>query len=149
MKAKHKRFCKAVIKDAARLRKAEEEAAVKIHAQNLAEAGKWVEVGKIGVDAGMCWLGDPCYFVDDARRNKKWSMKDDRPEYIKDYTAFLDRLDKLEERGVAVWPFEKGHDGFGVTVATGGGDGLYPVYVKRSREGLVGEVRVVFIPEDV
>jgi len=43
----------------------------------------------------------------------------------------------------------KGHDGFGVTVATGGGDGLYPVYVKRSREGLVGEVRVVFIPEDV
>ena len=24
---------------------------------------KWEEVGLIGVDAGLCWLGDPCYCV--------------------------------------------------------------------------------------
>ena len=146
MKAKLRRLCQAVIKDGAKLRKAQE-AAAEIRTQNIAEAGRWVEVGKIGVDAGMCWLGDPCYFVKDSRRDE-WGMKDDRPDYIKDYMKFLDKLYKLEKRGVAVWPFTKGHDGFGVTVSSGGSDGLYPVYVKRSKEGLVGEVRIVFIPED-
>ena len=99
MKAKLRRFCQAVIKDGAKLRKAQE-AAAEIHAQNIAEAGKWVEVGKIGVDAGMCWLGDPCYFVKDSRRDE-WGMKDDRPDYIKDYMKFLDKLYKLES---AAWP---------------------------------------------
>ncbi len=24
---------------------------------------KWEKIGQIGVDAGLCWIGDPCYIL--------------------------------------------------------------------------------------
>ena len=24
---------------------------------------EWEHIGEIGVDAGLCWLGDPCYIL--------------------------------------------------------------------------------------
>jgi hypothetical protein len=45
--------------------------------------------------------------------------------------------------------YRKGHDGAGVAVGTGYGDGAYPVQVTYTDDGRVAAVRVVFIPDAV
>ena len=98
---------------------------------------KWEEVGLIGVDAGLCWLGDPCYCVTpDA---------DNHPTQT--WIEFCDKLGKIEQKGVAQWNYKLGHVGLGVSVSTGYGDGNYPVFVRRNDEGRIAEVKVVFIEE--
>ena len=97
----------------------------------------WQQVGEIGVDAGMCWIGDPCYILTDT------PTESGAPSYD-------DLCDKLEN---ANWPktlqlqYALGHNGVGVVVETGYGDGCYPVYVKLNSEGRVVEVKVVFVTE--
>jgi hypothetical protein len=98
----------------------------------------WKLAGTVGVDAGLLWLGDPCYCVTpdcDSHPAKTW-------------TEFCEHLGKIEKDGVAQWGFVPGGDGLGVSVSTGYGDGEYPVYVKRTRGGRVAEVRVVFIGDE-
>ena len=29
----------------------------------------WIEIGKIGIDAGLVWIGDPCYLRAAAHNN--------------------------------------------------------------------------------
>ena len=96
---------------------------------------KWEQVGEIGVDAGLCWIGDPCYCVTpdaDSHPAPTWG-------------EFCDKLGALEKNGAAQWDFPLGHAGLGVSVSTGYGDGCYPVYVRRAKDGRVAEVKVVFI----
>lgn len=95
---------------------------------------EWQEVGEIGVDAGLCWIGDPCYCVTpdaDEHPAKTW----------------YEFCDKLDDNGVTQWNYKAGHPGLGVSVQTGYGDGVYPVYIKRNKEGRVIEVKVVFADE--
>jgi len=40
--------------------------------------------------------------------------------------------------------YKMGHPGLGVCVGSFGGDGTYPVYVRKGKDGLVKEVKVVF-----
>jgi len=96
---------------------------------------KWETVGQIGVDAGLCWLGDPCYIMG----------KDAGEQPAKTWSEFCDDLHKRENRGAAQWNYKHGHAGLGVTVTTGFGDGTYPVQVKRTSEGRISEVRIKFI----
>lgn len=98
----------------------------------------WELAGEIGVDAGLCWIGDPCYCVTpDAREHpaNTWS----------------DFCNKLNEMGRAEpsyqFRYKLGHPGLGVCVSTGWGDGHYPVYIRRNDQGRVMEARVVFIDE--
>lgn len=96
--------------------------------------GKWEKAGVIGVDAGLCWIGDPCYvFGDDASHQ------------IVSWEEFCEKLKSKEKDGVAQWQYDLGHDGLGVSVSTGYGDGAYPVYVRRNSEGRIAEAKVVFI----
>ncbi len=100
----------------------------------------WEMVGYIGVDAGLCWLGDPCYIL----------HRDDLPDSIgKDWDGFCSILSKVEPRP-RTWSFDydMGHEGLGVCVSTGWGDGMYPVEVRKNREGRIAEVRVVFITDE-
>ena len=95
----------------------------------------WEEIGVIGVDAGLCWLGDPCYCVTpDA---------DNHP--AKTWKEFCRKLNDDEKGGTKQWNYSKGHAGLGVTVHTGYGDGEYPVFVKRNKEGRISEVKIKFI----
>jgi len=97
---------------------------------------KWEQVGEIGVDAGLCWIGDPCYCV----------TPDCTEHPAKTWTEFCNKLHELEGKGnTAQWNYKKGHVGLGVSVSTGYGDGCYPVFVKRNAEGRIAEVRVKFI----
>jgi len=102
----------------------------------MADTRDWEKVGVIGVDAGLCWIGDPCYIIRDS--------DDARPSDIGDtWHGFCERLHDRERGSAAQWNYDAGHAGLGVTVGTGYGDGEYAVYVKR-KGGRVMAVMVDF-----
>lgn len=82
---------------------------------------EWEKVGAIGVDAGLCWLGDPCYVKDGVPWDRITSQGGDAREHAE-----------------------------GVCVSTGVGDGYYNVYVKRVDLAgwgrRIAAVKVVFLP---
>lgn len=102
----------------------------------------WEKVGTIGVDAGLCWIGDPCYIIHST---------DEKPDLGKDWGEFCSRLYPPEEGhhddGVRQWNYGLGHAGLGVTVGTGWGDGTYDVLVQR-KHGRVMRVMVEFDPPE-
>lgn len=101
---------------------------------------EWKKVGVIGVDAGLCWVGDPCYCVTPDATNHP----------AKTWKEFCNKLfkSKTYKNLYTQWDYAKGHPGLGVTVDTGYGDGEYNVYVKKNYEGRIAEVKVVFINEN-
>ena len=101
---------------------------------------EWEEIGVIGVDAGICWIGDPCYIIKDDGEHRAANLG-------KDWNEFCDKLSDLE---YTQFNYDAGHPGLGVCVQSGYGDGAYPVSITRSEDGRVKSVRVDFIeePED-
>lgn len=92
----------------------------------------WQRVGEIGVDAGICWIGDPCYIL---HRTPK-EQEELAPVIGADWLEFCDKLHG-DNSGVTTFPYALGHDGLGVVVSTGYGDGVYPVFVRYDKEGRV------------
>jgi len=95
---------------------------------------EWEQVGNIGVDAGLCWVGDPCYVV-----------SKDSSHVFETWEQFCDMLrnSSYYESNTLSVPYHAGHEGLGVVVTSGYGDGFYPVYVKKVK-GTVTELKVVF-----
>lgn len=91
--------------------------------------GAWEKVGEVSVDAGMVWLGDPCYV-----------MGDDASERVHDWVK--DFCEKLPEDAVTV--SEPLGRGVGFGVPSGYGDGSYPVYIQRNYDRRVKALKVVF-----
>jgi len=85
-------------------------------------------VGSIDVDAGIIWVGDPCYVLGDEASSRVTSWD----EFC---TKSFDPANKVAE-GV-VQPLGQG---VGLEVSTAYGDGSYPVFVRRNSEGRVVEV---------
>lgn len=104
---------------------------------------QWQKVGVIGVDAGMCWIGDPCYVL----------HREDRPKYEDIGKSWREFCREVEKRGIdgptcaAQFNFDKGHPGVGVCTRTGPGDGEYDVFVRKAADGRMLEVKVVFEEE--
>lgn len=102
-------------------------------------------VGKIFVDAGCVLVGDPCYTLPD-----EGSHRDDS---VRDWSQFVRRM--FDEKGNRInevapgvcAPFQGGAE-TGLVVESGYGDGEYPVYVERTRDGRVGRLIVVFDGDD-
>jgi hypothetical protein len=94
----------------------------------------WEKVGICGVDAGLIWIGDPCYILD------KRPGGPDLPENMKDWNKFCDSVND----GATQFKYKSGHDGIGVVVPSGHGDGVYPVYIKKNKNGMVIEAKIVF-----
>ena len=94
--------------------------------------------GHIGVDAGLCWIGDPCHIIH--------STDDNSVALGKDWGEFCDKTSdgRLDHNGYQSFNYPAGHEGLGVVTSTGWGDGTYPVYVKKNKEGRVVEVRIKF-----
>ena len=97
----------------------------------------WEKVGVVGVDAGLVWLGDPCYILH-ARKPKAIG---------KDWGDLAKSLDLRLGNDAVQMNYDKGHPGLGVIVTSGYGDGEYPVEVRRLEDGTIAEVRVVFVRE--
>ena len=98
------------------------------------------QIGEIGVDAGLCWIGDPCYIL---HANPK-------PKAIgKDWDAFCNILHEDDQYPTCKqFTYDLGHAGLGVVVSTGYGDGVYPVYAEFNDDGRVAKVWVDFIDQD-
>lgn len=104
---------------------------------------EWQKIGEVGVDAGLCWIGDPCYIHPDPE------YKDNPPkEWGKTWSEFCKILHEKEKDEFPTrvqFNYDLGHPGLGVCVSTGYGDGCYPVYIKRNFEGRISEVKVKFV----
>lgn len=93
---------------------------------------KFEVVGSITVDAGLIMVGDPCYSHEDS----EWL------DFLND--------NKLSENDTAVIPHERTEGNYGdcgkaITVASGFGDGVYDVEVKRClTTGHIKELRIKF-----
>jgi hypothetical protein len=95
-----------------------------------------VLVGVIGVDAGLCWIGDPCYVF---HRQPQ--------ELGSNWSEFCTKL--FGKPGESHWQFnyDGGGAGLGVAVSTGYGDGEYPVYAEMDGD-LVKRVWVEFVSDE-
>ena len=89
-------------------------------------------VGSIHVDAGLCWVGDPCYVLGDNASSK-----------VTDWGEFCGKL-----HGGGETHSNPLGEGTGIAISTGYGDGEYPVYIRKNSEGRVAEIRIVFIKEN-
>jgi hypothetical protein len=98
------------------------------------------QIGEIGVDAGLCWIGDPCYILHTTQPPKAIG---------KDWGAFCDILHEDGHYPTCKQiPYDLGHPGLGVVVSTGYGDGVYPVFAEFNDEGRVAKVWVEFLGGD-
>lgn len=97
------------------------------------------------MDAGICWIGDPCYIL---HKDKSAPLDDSDSfpagELGENWSQFCD---KLGDAVVKQFNYRAGHPGLGVCVSTGYGDGEYPVYVEV-KHGWVMSVTVDFSEED-
>ena len=112
------------------------------HCNGTGRMHRSTKIGTVGIDAGMLYIGDPCYVIDAALGKKPWG------EFLDEtYASQPDGSNALwwSVQGTLPNPaykFTAGH-----VVTTGWGDGEYPVEVKLSKDGRVASVTVTFIPE--
>lgn len=78
---------------------------------------KWDLIGKVWVDSGQIAIADPCYLL---------SKEEYKETFIDNYKPQPHSF----KRGIV----ESGH----------GGDGDFPVYVKKNEKGLVMEMKIIF-----
>ena len=91
----------------------------------------WTQIGFIGIDAGGCWIGDPCYLRPD-------SNGPDGPAEGSPAGPWVGFINWLGDADAKEHPL-------GCVVSTGHGDGCYPVEVRRTNDGSIAEVRVRFL----
>jgi Protein of unknown function (DUF4241) len=97
-------------------------------------------IGEIGVDAGLCWIGDPCYILHNEQPPKAIGNS---------WDEFCDILQEDDQYPTCKqFNYDLGHPGLGIAVSTGYGDGAYPVYAEFNGEGRVARVWVEFIGRD-
>lgn len=96
---------------------------------------EWVRVAYIDVDAGVVWVGDPCYSLtaESQYTPKTWhefccQTFDEESTVAKGVNA------PLKNRGLY-------DEGLGIEISSGYGDGTYPVYVKYMKDDLFGDDR--------
>jgi len=90
----------------------------------------WERIGAIPVDSGTLMISDPCYAAENVTGHGHSSNA---------WREFCEMMaqNRIDDEGHMAVKF--GH------VITGfGGDGFYPVYVKRDELGNVTELRVKF-----
>lgn len=96
---------------------------------------KLEQIGVISVDSGTCWIGDPCYI-----------LQGNRPKSVgKDWDDTCDIINaSIDKDRYFVFNHDKGHEGLGLMVLTGCGDGVYPVFIERNEDGRVKRVVIEF-----
>ena len=96
-------------------------------------------IGEIGVDAGLCWIGDPCYILHKEAPPK--AIGKDWGEFVSKLYGHRDNLEAMQ------FDYDHGHPGLGVCVSTGYGDGVYPVYAEFNEESRIAKVWVEFMDD--
>jgi hypothetical protein len=110
--------------------------------------GKWL-VGRVGVDAGMVMVGDPCYL------DKYGEKSSDGFEYVADEVKAQESKGKFDYSysGACAATLSENSAGelglsSAVAVSSGYGDGVYPVYATYNGEGRIVRLEVSFDSSD-
>ena len=83
-------------------------------------------IGNIGIDAGVVWIGDPCYII-----HQKTGLPKTMGANWVEFCQLIDEHSPVMKS----FCFALGHEGLGVCASTGYGDGTYPVYAEISDAG--------------
>lgn len=107
----------------------------------------WEVAGIVAVDTGQILVTDPCRLPFGAIGGANWDSEKDlvRP----DLSPAADG--KLSYSGACRATMSEPRYGQlegGVALATGYGDGVYPVLVRRTEDGHIAEMRIVFVDEE-
>jgi len=91
----------------------------------------WKLIGKISVDAGLVYIGDPGY------------LSDKNP--FRDWNAFVDKIDGKTTAAIThgLEVQDTSDCAMGIISSTGWGDGIYDVLALIDR-GQVKEIRILF-----
>ena len=94
----------------------------------------WKKVGEIGVDAGLCMVGDPCY-----------ASYPDHPDHpIHNWDKFCESLKEHDKQHPQQATAMQIDQRTGVVVSTGYGDGIYPVFARYNADGRIVGLKVDF-----
>lgn len=137
-----------------------DEYSVRVPEIDMEKLNEWQRVGEISVNAGLCWLGDPCYVFGTTEKG----LEKDGMDYRKILNAIfstdiIEKDDKgfpyIKSSPVYLFDHYPGNSGKGILTSTGFGDGCYDVFVKLKKiKGCgnwgtrVSEMKVVFIGEE-
>jgi hypothetical protein len=94
---------------------------------------KWKQIGNCAVDSGMLIISDPCYVLPKIGDQIEYTYDD----LLRD--SFDGEKDTLPKEVIF-----KDKSGNGVAVRGFGGDGNYPVYIKRDINGTILEIKILF-----
>ena len=103
---------------------------------------EWKKVGEISVDAGVVWLGDPCYIL-----HRNTPHRQPPKDIGANWARFVESYFHRSYCGCVSFKHDLGHEGLGVVVSSGNGDGVYDVEVKQV-DGRIAAVRIVFIDDE-
>ena len=92
------------------------------------------QVGKVAVDSGMIWIGDPCYVIHTEPEESYKGLGKDWHEFCK----------LMGSKSHKQFAFKQGNSGLGICVGGFGGDGKFPVFVEKDKNGLVKSVTIQF-----
>jgi hypothetical protein len=107
-----------------------------------AKKNAWQTIGRVGVDAGMLLICDPCYIVGKGKSSPADSMLPQAPlaeEFEKSWGDFCDRLEATSTQ----LNYNMGQAGLGVVFDSGFGDGEYDVEAKIV-DDRIQEIRIKF-----
>lgn len=111
---------------------------------------KWEQVGKVDVDSGLIWLGDPCYVfaLPHSTKKSKFKSLNEVKKLPKDIgKSWIDFCNKVSDSNATQFNHDTGSPGAGVAIHNAYGDGSYPVFVKKTRQGGIKSVMIVFEDE--
>lgn len=103
---------------------------------------KWELAGYCGVDSGQILFTDPCYldrWVPQSHSDE-FDYNDDPPLTPRPYS--YEGACNATLSAFKAGQLDEGVDG--VCVSTGYGDGRYPVYVLKNKEGRIVEAKILF-----
>jgi len=93
-------------------------------------------VGYIGVDAGLCYIGDPCYVIGKE-------LGANYEEFLKYLPEQHDQAWAIEYSNIPQAP-DRATPVRAVVVGTGFGDGMYPVEAEIDGDGRVRKIIIDF-----
>lgn len=95
-----------------------------------------VQIGTVGVDAGMIYCGDPCYVIDAPLGRRAWD------QFLKEIAGpqgYLESHAVVEGETAGGMRFPAG-----IVVVSGGGDGEYPVFAEFTADGRIARLVIDF-----
>lgn len=106
-----------------------------IEKESSYDQNKLYRIGSFAVDAGLCWIGDPCYVFHKEEEDKPKSLGNDWHDFIAPINDhFISKS----------FTFDHGAEGLGVLTKTGYGDGHYSVYAKMTDDGIIRRIIIDF-----